>query len=49
MLWLMDIYVEELEEKRVSLEEIVDGLEEQLAQAKAKEKLLAELQAKVWL
>ena len=43
----MDMYVEELEEERDSLEEIVADLKEQLVQAKAKEKLLAELQAKV--
>ena len=42
-----DGYVEELEEERDSLEEIVADLKEQLVQAKAKEKLLAELQAKV--
>jgi hypothetical protein len=42
-----DGYVEELEEERDSLEEMVADLEEQLVQAKAKEKLLAELQVKV--
>jgi hypothetical protein len=42
-----DGYVEELEGERGSLEEIIADLKEQLVQAKAKEKLLAELQAKV--